>query len=139
MESHVRRFLVRTRDKTKTGTLMPRPLYVISIGADLLAEVSTTRFGVYKHIYTMTDVVLAEMAYQIARIDCVTPRDSAAKKFSLYLRNIGLPPFLELDDPNAVIELHEEIGSDETIIDVSSGVEPFICSGSTPLIPRRIN
>jgi len=138
MENRVRRFRVNTRDKTKTGTLMPRPLYV-RIGADLLTEVSTTRFGVYKHIYTMTDAVLAAMARQIAYIDCVTPHDSAAKTFSLYLRNIGLPPFLELDDPNAVIELPREADSDERIIDVPSEIEPFICSGSTPLIPRRIN
>lgn len=134
MENCVRRFRVKTRDKTENGALMPRPPYMVGIGADLLQEISAVQFGVYEHVYTLTDAVIAEMARQIAHIYFATPHDSAAKTFSLYLRNIGLPPFRELDDPYAVMEL-----LDETPIDVSSGTEPFICSGSRPLIPKRIN
>lgn len=136
MENRVKRFCVRTRDKTEDGALMPRPPYMVGISADLLAETSAVQFGVYEHIYTMTDAVLAEMARQISHVKGVTPRDSAVKTFSIYLREIGLPPFRKLDGLYAVIELRDEADPDGRTIDVTSGAEPFICSGSAPLIPR---
>jgi len=136
MGNRVRRFHVRTRDKTENGALMPRPPYMVGIGVDLLAKISAVQFGVYEHTYTMTDAVLAEMARQISHVKSITPRDSAVKTFSIYLREIGLPPFRELDGLYAVIELHDEADPEERPIEVMSGTEPFICSGSAPLIPR---
>ncbi len=139
MENRIRRFRVRTRDKTKTGALMPRPPYMVGIGADLLAEVSAIQFGVYEHVFTLTDAVLAEMARKIAHLDFVTPHDSVAKTFSIYLRNNGLPPFRVLDDPYAVIELPEESPEDkdnDPSIIVTAG-EESILDARIPLLGIR--
>jgi len=139
MGNRVRRFRVRTRDKTLTGALMPRPPYIVGIGADLLAEVSAIQFGVYEHVFTLTDAVLAAMAQKIAHLDFITPHDSAAKTFSIYLRNSGLPPFRELDDPYAVIELPEESPEDEdndSPITHTAGEEPIL-DATIPLLGIR--
>ncbi|KKW20842.1 MAG: hypothetical protein UY61_C0021G0014 [Candidatus Adlerbacteria bacterium GW2011_GWC1_50_9] len=139
MEDRVRRFRVRTRDKTENGALMPRPPYIVGIGADLLAEVSAIQFGVYEHVFTLTDAVLAKMAELITDIDFVTPHDSAAKTFSIYLRNIGLPPFRELDDPYAVIELPEKTpeGEDSDPPITPTAGEEAILDARIPLLGIR--
>ncbi len=133
---------VQTTEKSKPQPIRGHP-YIAELGYDLLKGVTVKRRVIEEIIYeNLPGAAIAEMAARLRKMNIQFFRENPEHPettVSFYIRYIGISPFRKLNDPCAVIELHEEIGSDETIIDVSSGVEPFICSGSTPLIPRCIN
>ena len=137
-EKKVRRFLVHVCENIPDGALMPRPPYIVCVGADIMEQIAAKRFGIERYIYYVTDEVLAAMHQLLMSrgVEFLTDRDSGEKTLSLFLRKIGLPPWKKLNDMFAVTELKDQDESEGTIIEVPSEIEPIICSGSAPLIPR---
>ena len=130
------------REKTEPQLMKGHP-YIASLGHDLLEGVIVKRWFIEVVSYeNLSDAAIAEMAARLREENipffCENPKHPEIT-VSLFLRHIGLPRFKELNGSCIAIKAPENPEPDDEPIEVSSGTEPFICSGSRPLIPKRTN
>lgn len=134
------------REKTEPQLMKGHP-YIAPLGHELLEGVIVKRWFIEVVSYeNLSDAAIAEMAARLREKNIPFFRENPEHPettVSHFLRNIGLPKFKELNGSCIAIKAPEGSESDDEPddepIDVSSGTEPFICSGSRPLIPKRIN
>ena len=133
---------VQIKEKSEPQLMKGHP-YIAELGHALLVGVVVKRKIIEEISYeNLSDAAIAEMAARLRKKNisffCENP-EHPETTVSLFLRHIGLSPFKVLNGPCTVIKAPESPEPDNEPIDVPSEIEPFICSGSTPLIPRRIN
>ena len=142
MTGTVPEICVQIKEKSEPQLMKGHP-YIAELGHVLLKGVTVRRRFIEEITYeNLSHDAIAGMAALLREENipffCENPKHPEVT-VSLFLRHIGLPRFKELNGSCIAIKAPENPEPDDEPIEVSSGTEPFICSGSRPLIPKRTN